>query len=143
MKSREAVRDYLAGLLDDKLVDDLKIVVEVLNHGVGDPQGRGPLVAVLSAGSNRPRATGKGNKSLFRFNVQIWTPYGDGRSRADAEDRADAIEQGVADVIAANCKSDHWYHIAYADYSTELDIQMDSGHEYLFESIPIEVGFFG
>jgi hypothetical protein len=141
VKNREDVRTYLASLLSAEAVDNLGIAEEVVTGRIVDPEGRGPLLAVLSAGSLRDLFTRQGMKSQFRLEVQVWTPYGkDGWTTADAEARADQLEQTVANVVQANrANTTHWISIGYAGMSQPVDMRTESGNLYLFEMIPLEV----
>ena len=140
MKNRETVRDALQVLLSAEVVDTLGIAEEVTTGRIVDPEGRGPLLAVLSGGSMREAYTRKGFKSSFHIEVQVWTPYGGGQSTADAENRADRLEQAVAEVVEANrANATHWISLRYSDRSQAVNIRTESGNLYLFEMIPLEV----
>ena len=65
--NRETVRDKLASLLEDDLVTDLAIVEAVFNRKVDDPEGRSPIVCVLSTGSGRPASTFAGHDAGFAW----------------------------------------------------------------------------
>lgn len=145
MVNRETVRDALAALLEARLVIDLGIVELVVNHKVSDLGANSPVVAVLSAGSDRTRMTGAGSQTAFYLDVQVWTLYSDGDTWtvAEAEDRADLVERRIAEVVEANQRTEHWEAIDYAERSIAADVTSSGGVPYLLEIIPLEVRVFG
>jgi hypothetical protein len=140
LQNRETIRDTLAALIEASVVDELEVAEEVTSTKIVDPEGRGPLVSVLSAGSDRPPFTARGSRTVVYLEIQIWTPYGEEFTSAQAEDRADRLELAVAQVLEANrVNKPTWTDIAYSGKSTVTDVEVQSGNLYIFELIPVEV----
>lgn len=138
--SRELTRDALVTLLDTALVSALAQGVIGHKPTGGDLQGKRVLVAVLSGGSLRRPFTMQGNRSSFRFEVQVWVLLsGDGWTVAQAEDRLDAVEQKVAETYEANRRASgspkEWDVLSYADFSMVQDVKTVQGVPYLVEGI--------
>jgi len=146
--NRETVRDKLAELLEDDLVTMEEIVEAVFNRKVDDPQGRSPIVCVLSAGSGRPPTAFGTHGAEFHFEVQIWVLYADpgatpAWTEALAEDRLDLIEKEVAEVIENNASiAGYWKDIDYDGRSIVVDITVRGGAAYVLEKIPILVEIY-
>ena len=138
--NRETARDALTTLLNTELVTTNATVQQTYNYRPSTFDGKSPVVCVSSAGSNRERGTFAGARSnLFRYTIYIFVLYAaTGWTEANAEDRLDAIEQGVADVINDNPQTANWNAIDYAGDSVRRDVVV-GGADYIMEAIPIEV----
>lgn len=144
MTSRGQVRKWLAGILRTELVDERGIAQQVEAYRLPDLAGRSPVVMVLSSGSERLPFTFEGNRSRFYFDVQVWTLYADGEdwTEAEAEDRADALEVAVAEVLEAHRKEALWELVTYDGRTTAEDVVTSGGVPYIVETIPIVVEVF-
>lgn len=146
--NRETVRDKLAELLEDDLVTTEEIVEEVFNRKVDDPQGKSPIVCVLSAGTGRPPNTFGSHGALFYFEIQTWVLYADPDAtpvwtEALAEDRLDLIEKEVGEVIEENTAvSGYWDDLDYDGRSTVADVIVRGGDAYVLEKIPVLVEIY-
>lgn len=146
--NRELVRDKLAKLLEDTLVTTEEIVEEVYNRKVDDPQGKSPIVCVLSAGTGRPPNTFGTHGAEFHFEIQVWVLYADpdatpAWTEALAEDRLDLIEKEVAEVIENNAAvSGFWNDIDYDGRSIVADVTVRGGDAYVLEKIPVLVEIY-
>jgi hypothetical protein len=112
--NRETARDGLTSLLTTALTG---IAASVVGHRLSDPAGQTPVVAVLSASSDRPRMTFQGNRAVFRLLVQILILAEDatGYTEADAEDKLDLVEKTVSATVEANAGATaYWSHIEQA-----------------------------
>lgn len=136
MTSRADCRKALADLLDAALVDGLGLVREVYPHKVDNPNGRSPLVGVLSLGALRPPATFEGNKPHFFLGVQtlVLAETADGYTMGDAEDALDAVEAAVAEVIEANRVTAMWLALKQVDRSRVVDVRDVGGRPYFIET---------
>jgi len=136
--NRETTRDALTVLLNTELVTTNEIVQQTYNYRPATFDGKTPIVCVSSAGSNREKIDFSGTRAnVFRFTVFVFVVYADtGWTNAQAEDRIDAIEQGIADVINDNQITANWSSIDYDGDSARSDV-MIGGQEYIMEAIPI------
>lgn len=143
--SRETVRDALAALLETALVGDGLLAEEVVNHVIVEPPRKSPTVAVVSRGTNRLRMTYEGDRPDFLLLVQVWirTSLPDGSwTAADTENRLDAIEAVVAQVVEANRKAAEWSVLQYAASSEINPVNTETGIPYSVEVIPILAKLF-
>ena len=139
MINRETVRDALNAALTADLVTSKAVVQAVVGNLVTDPAGQSPIVAILSAGSERPRMTFAGSRTIFAFQIQTWVRVtGSSWTAANAEDRLDLIERYIAEYIEANQTATNWNAIEYAQASVVEDIVI-GGEPYLVETIFIRV----
>jgi hypothetical protein len=100
-------------------------------------KGLTPMVAVMSAGSSRPRLTVQGDQGMFYMAIHVWVQQATtGWTNAQAEDALDTIESLVAGVIENNRQTDNWMIIEYDGRTTVLDIEVEGGR-YYNEIIPI------
>jgi len=136
--NREAVRDGLVSVFADLVSDE--VVQEVVGHRVSDPQGKTPIVAVLSDGTERIPFTFQGSRPVFHLVVQVLVLAEDasGYTEADAEDRLDLVEKSIAELIDANRQTALWNSISQAERGQVYDVSI-GGHAYLLESIPYAV----
>lgn len=149
--SREACRDYLATLLETKLVTDLGEVEAVYNYQKGRLDGLTPVVMVVSAGSGRSRH-GLGSekfRSRFRFlikNCVAEAETAEGWTEQDVDDMLDLLEKRVSDVVMDNRKngSSPWANgQLYLDseqkdgFSEIVAVSDLSGQGYQIEMIPV------
>ena len=141
MINRETVRDALVVLLDAKLDG---IVYEVVGHKLTSIEGKSPVVAVNSFGSDRPRMTFQGNQTKFHLIISslvlasdeaTWTP-------ALAEDKLDIIEKNIAEVIQDNQITGDWKVLEYAGSSVVGDVALE-GKPYIIEEIEIIATVYG
>lgn len=143
--NRELCRDKLASLLEADLVTAEEIVEAVYNRKVDDPQGKSPIVCVLSAGSGRAPATFGTHGVNFYFELQIWVLYADpdatpAWTEALAEDRLDLIEKEVAEIVKDNAVvNGYWNNIDYDGRSIVADVTVRGGDAYILERIPVLV----
>lgn len=140
--NREAPRDYLATLLDTRLVDE-ESVAGAVETGRPSTITTSPLVTVSSLGSDRERLDHSGTRGNIAYLVvMVFVAYeASGWTAANAEDRLDLIEAHIADVIAENSgeASGYWTDIDYSGRSERIDLEV-GGQWYIREYIPIEVG---
>ena len=138
--NRETVRDAVAALLDTRLVDTDEIVQIVYNYRKGDLGGQSPVVCVSSGGSARERLDYSGTRENIAYlTIHVFVLYSDQSSwgEDDAEDRLDAIEAAIADVVDENSgETSSWLAFDYDARSERLDVNL-GGHEYIMEAIPI------
>lgn len=136
--NRETVRDALVTLFGS-LVDD-GIVQEVVGHRVSDPQGKTPIVAVLSDGTERIVFTFQGSRPVFHLVVQslVLAEEATGYTAANAEDKLDLVEKSITDLVDANRRTTSWEDIRQEDRGQVLDVTI-GGHAYLLETIPYAV----
>ncbi len=137
--NRESVRDAFATLLSTRLVTTDAIVQAVYNYRKGDLAGLSPVVCVSSAGSRRERIDFTGTRqNIVRLTVHVFVVYADtGWTEAQAEDRLDAIEAAIADVVDANSgPGSDWLTMDYDGDSARGDIVL-GGEDYIMEAIPI------
>jgi len=136
--NRETLRDALYALLNTELVTNNEIVQECFTYRPATFDGKSPVVCVTSAGSNRERLDYSGSRqNLFYYTIHTFVLYAaSGWTEANAEDRLDAIEQGIADVINDNPQTANWNDIDYDGRSTRTDVAI-GGDEYIMEAIPI------
>ena len=135
--SRQTAREGLAALLQAALVGAGLPAQAVYDYQVGDFQGASPVVVVSSAGSERSRASlGACWHTTVYLWVHVFVLYSDGTwTEADAEDKVDAIEAAIADVVLANSSySGYWDKLIY-DEPTLLDGVEIGGVEYRREVI--------
>lgn len=104
---RRTAREALAGLLGAALTGVGKPVQAVYGYQLGDFGGASPVVLVVSGGSAREQA-GLGSArhaNRFRLTVLAFVAAADsaaGWSEQAVEDRLDAIDKALADVLADN-----------------------------------------
>jgi hypothetical protein len=80
-------------------------------------------------------------QSMLYFDIISFVLYADAASswtEADAEDKLDAIESAVDNVIQANLVTDNWADIGYDGKSTTGNVTI-GGEQYRYEVIPIKV----
>jgi len=140
--NRETARDALTVLLNTRLVTTDAIVQVTYNYRKGDLGGQSPVVCVSSSGSMRARVDFSGDReNIIYLMVHTFVLYSDQSSWSedDAEDRLDAIEAAIADVVDENSgKTTNWHWIDYGGRSERMDVTL-GGHEYIVEAIPITV----
>jgi len=140
--NRETARDALATLLETRLVATDEIVQVVYNYRKGDLGGQSPVVCVSSSGSRRAKVDFSGDReNIIYLMVHVFVLYSDQSdwTEDDAEDRLDAIEAAIADVVDANSSATaNWHWIDYFGRSDRMDINL-GGHEYIMEAIPVEI----
>lgn len=142
--NRETARDAITNLLNLRLVTTDAIVQAVYAYRKGDFGGLSPVVCVSSAGSERERADFSGTRqNIARFTIHVFVVYAAASwTEWQAEDRLDAIEAAIADVIDANSGevSSHgvtyWLALDYDGASSRSDISL-GGKEYIQEAIPV------
>ena len=140
--NRETVRDYLAGLLDTKLVDTDETVAAVYNYRVSDFGSLSPVIVVSSAGSNREQISAMPQPgvrdAIFLLTVHVFVRYAATNwTEAQAEDRLDLIEKTIVGVLDDNAEvEDVWTDIDYQADSVRDDIEI-GGKGYIRETIQI------
>jgi hypothetical protein len=80
-------------------------------------------------------------KAMLQLYVYVFVAYavpGSGWTEAHAEDALDAIEDLIADVVAANQRTVAWTAIAYSG-PTQPDAAVIGGVEYRRELITLDV----
>jgi hypothetical protein len=144
MISRETVRDAFYALLDTELQGPPKLAEVVCNYQLANFQGRSPIVMIYGGGAFRPRATVVGGKSEFRLWIALYVSHHSEGSytELDAEDRLDALEQAVAEVVHANFQTELWNALRY-ELSSVIEAVNVSGIVYLREMVPLLVEVFG
>lgn len=119
---RAQVRKRLAALLDATLVaSGSGIVEEVLNYKSDDFDGASPVVVVASRGSDRDKATEVSvvNTDILLY-IYSFVLHSDGASWGadDSEDRLDAIEKLITDVMVDNFHdTGNWISIGFDQQS--------------------------
>lgn len=137
--SRKVVRDALKTLLTAKLVGVGLPVKTVVDSKQKVLEGKTPLVAILSGGTNRKRITFMGTKPTFMLSTQIWVlQEGTGWTLAQAEDALDDIEALISEVFADNAGAANWSIIEYSGNSIVEEVEAD-GKLYYVETIPTRV----
>jgi|FLYN01.1.fsa_nt_gi hypothetical protein len=139
---RGLIRTTFASLLQQALVGTGKPAQAVYDHQVGDFGGQSPVVFVASAPIRRPPLTARGGRATVRLDVWVLVLYADpasGWTEADAEDRLDAIERAIAEVVRANQVNAiaRWQAIDYAE-ATAPDFIEIGGPTYRRERIPLQ-----
>lgn len=143
--SRQISRDKLAELLDTDLVSGSpQLAFDVINHKITDQdlEKGDPLVAVLSAGTQRIRLTQRGDRPDFYLDVQVWVRASSAaRTVAEVEDILDEIEARIAQVFQDNRTGPgdpkEWDVLEYANPSAIGDIKTEKGVVYSGEFIPV------
>ena len=126
--SREQVRDQLVTLLSAALVGTGLPCKTVTGSKVDALTGLTPLVAVLSAGSEREPLTFRGDTPTFYLEVQVWVMQKtDTWTNAQAEDALDTIESIIASVYESN-------QFEYAARTAVMEVAV-SGVAYYLERI--------
>jgi len=138
---RKTARLKLAELLGPALVGPGLPAQAVYPYRRGDFAGQSPVVAVTS-GPIEHVADGFGcTKAAFQLLVFIFVLYADpasGWTEGNAEDTLDEIEAIIAEVTAANSRSEAWTQIKYAA-PTQPNPVVIGGVEYLRELITFDV----
>lgn len=139
--NRETVRDYLAGLLNAALVGTGKPCQVTYNYPRADILGQTPLVDVASRGSYREHFTGEGTADAFYFDITTLVLYSDGSTwnEDDAEDKLDAIDAAIADVLEANRRVSGYWRMIEQDGKSERVNFLLNGCWYAREATPIKV----
>jgi len=137
--NRETLRDALYTLLNAELVTTNETVQQCYTYRPATFDGKSPVVCVSSAGSNRERLDFSGDRqNVFYYTIHVFVLYAaEGWTEANAEDRLDAIEQGIADVISDNPRTANWGGIDYDGRSVRSDVSV-GGDAYIMEAIPIQ-----
>ncbi len=139
MTSREEARDALVALFLTKLVGAGLPVKTVVGSKVTTLKGLCPLVAVLSAGTLRERATFMGTMPTVFLEVQVWMPQEQtGWTNAEAEDAMDEIEKLIAEVYQDNVGTANWSILENDGRSLVEEYAVDS-LPYYMERIPTRV----
>lgn len=139
--SRELVRDGLATLLESALTGTGGLAQAVYNYRIGDFAGASPVVTVSSAGILRKRGTFEGGQAAVFLQVDVFVLYADGESwgEDEAEDRLDALEAAIAQVVEGYRSTALWFDLAMAERSQRVDVTI-GGVEYMREVIPVAAG---
>lgn len=142
--NRELVRDGLATLLTTALAGTGGIVQAVYNYRIGDFAGASPVVTVSNRGVLRQRGTFTGDRATVLLQVDVFVLYADGASwgEDEAEDRLDAIEQGIAGVINANQQTLAWVSIEQTEPSARVDVVI-GGVDYIREVFVVGAQVWG
>jgi len=144
--SRKTARKQLASLLTTALVGPGLLAEAVFDYQVGDFQGKTPVVVVTSASSERQRKGFGGCwETAALLHIHVFVLYSDDTgawTESDAEDRLDAIEAVVADVLLANGSTNVWNHLGY-EMPTETDGIEIGGIEYRHEVITVRAQILG
>ena len=134
--SRETARDALVTLLRAALVGTGKPAKTVTGSKVLALEAMTPLVAVLSAGSERGRPPYQGAKATFYLEVLVFVRQAQaGWTDAQAEDALDAIEVLVANTYEVNTATANWEMVDYGGQTTVFEIEV-GGTKYYMERIP-------
>lgn len=144
--NRELARDALAALIDAALAGSGKPVQAVYGYLVSDLAGQSPVVCVTSAGSRRVSLTGMGSRAEFLLRVDVFVLYNDqaGWTEADAEDRLDEIEAGIASLVDANQTRAPWAALTYAEPSNRTQaVAVVGGESYAWEQITLRAEVYG
>ena len=137
--SREAARDALVTLLSTALVGTGLPAKTVTGSKIATLQGATPIVAVLSAGSERSRPPFQGAKATFHLEVLVFVRQSQtGWTNAQAEDALDDIEVLIANTYEVNTATANWEMVDYDGQSTVFEIEVE-GTKYYMERIPTVV----
>lgn len=146
--NRKTVRDALATLLKNALVGTSKPVDQVFGYlASGWAAESVAVVVVTSAGTGRER-THPGQQTFdvwAYFDVWVYVLYNDGGTWTEAhgEDRRDAIEKAIADVVQDNtAKAGAWDDLQYDGRTTATDVEIEGGTTYFVERVPLKVHIF-
>lgn len=134
--SRATTRTAFASAIETALAGDVQTVY---SHLPADFGGASPVLAVGARGSRRTRVSRDVSEVTFRFDVFVFVVAADaaaGWDEADAEDAIDAIECGLADLLASQPTNAAWIAAAY-DGDTACDYLTIGGVEYRRERIPV------
>jgi hypothetical protein len=137
--NRETARDALAALLNTRLVTTDTTVQAVYSYRKGNFGSQSPIVCVSSAGSARERVDFTGTRqNIIKLTIHVFVLYAaTGWTEAEAEDRLDAIEAAIADVVDANSgQNAYWLALDYDGDSARADVAI-GGVDYIMEAIPI------
>lgn len=143
MTTRAEVRQAFAALLTSELVGTGKLAEAVYSYQVGDFGTLSPVVAVLSAGTQRTQLTRLGSISSYWLDVYVFALYAleDGTlTESDAEDRLDAIEKVISAAVDTHQVTAQWGKIEY-EGRTVTDGIVIGGLGYRRELIPLK--FYG
>ena len=134
-------RKYIRATLAAALTTAMPAAQAVYGYQRGGFEGRTPVVRVMSAGSERPRLTARGNWVTLSFLVQIWVLYADPDAdwtEANAEDALDQLEYELAVYVEAHRSTNDWLAIDLEGRS-RVEIVRYQGLPYLVEDVPITV----
>ena len=139
-QSRQLVREQLAAAI----AADMVLAHRIYDHKPAalDEDGS-PAVMVLSAGTNRSRATTEGFGAGFYFEIHNLVLYADPDeewTEEDAEDALDTLEYQLAVFMddSANLKGSYWKSIRYEGRSAIGNARI-GGTDYQDEIIPLLV----
>jgi len=141
--NREWARDALAYLIDTALTT-AALTQEVYNYQVGDFEGRSPVVVVTSGPVQRTMDSfGTCWRTNVTLYVHVFVLYSDKDTwgEDDAEDRLDAIEAEIADVVAANPSNVTWGGLEFAEPSIVDSLEI-GGDEYRHEVFTVLATMF-
>jgi hypothetical protein len=137
--NRKTTRQAVATLLENSCPS----AQEVYAYKPRDLAGESPILAVLSAGSNRQPYTMAGNKAAFFLEIHSFVLDGLADGSWTAQEAEDALDQMEYEVGAALEKSrqspGQWQSILYDLDRSEIRSIIISGIPYLEEIIPVRV----
>lgn len=138
--NRKTVRAALAALI----AAGVPSLQKVYDYRVSDFGGQSPVATVSASGTGRERATFQGSQALMYFQVDVFALYSDGANwgEDDAEDAIDDIEAGIAAVVDANQKTEHWHSLSLEGRSQRIDVEI-GGVEYVRELMVLVAGVWG
>ena len=146
--NRETVRDALTTLLTTALVGTSKPADQVFGYLVSDWAVQSvAVVLVTSAGIGRER-TNPGQQTFdvwVYLDVWVYVLYNDGGAwtESNGEDRRDAIEKAIADVVQDNvAKEGVWDDLQYDGRTIATDVEIEGGTTYFVERIPLRAHVF-
>lgn len=143
--SRKVIRDQIASGLTTALVGLIK---ELAGYQKANFEDLTPFVRVYGEGSDRGTQGGNSIGALmtsYFYTAQVWVPYTwtvAAWNESDAEDAMDAIEQKVAEWLAADHGGASWHEIMYADRTRIAVLKTSTGKVYLVEDIPLQARVF-
>lgn len=137
--SRRDAREFLATLIRAQSV----LAQAVFAYLPSDFAGASPIIVVTGAGSERPRMTLRGTKTVFHLVVETFVLYSDPDATPpwtakDAEDTMDGLENEIAQIASDNGANSHWSLLTYETTSNVSKVNV-GGVAYLYEAIPLNV----
>ena len=122
-RNQETVRDAVAALFEAALVGTGKPVQAVYNYKKGKFSGS-PVLLVTSGPTQRKQG-GMGSQKFFnQFGIMTWVFVADARgdewTEQMVDDKLDALDAAIADVVAANRNRDEWDYLRHSEEAASI-----------------------
>ena len=138
--SRATVRKAVAALFTPLVQSGL--VQVVYDYQVGDLQGQSPVIVVVSGPAKHEKITERsGTETHHVINVHLLVLYAteDGAWTEEmSEDKIDAVEKAVADVLIDNAFTEPWVELTMGDFS-EVTAMLVGNVTYRHEAVSTDV----